>query len=99
MIQNFRYFSINFKIWVFTFLFITSFFSLNTAIARDSDTTKVSFFTGAATITSKGLSTFPNLTLGKPAAILDLSVGGEKFRFEPTIRFALEGMKPWTFIF
>jgi hypothetical protein len=26
-------------------------------------------------------------------------VGGEKFRFEPTIRFALEGMKPWTFIF
>ena len=59
---------------------------------------KVKFFTGSATVTTKGLSTFPNLTLGKPAAIFDLSMGTKKFRFEPIFRFALEG-KPWGFIF
>ena len=86
------------KTWLNKFLlFIGIFCSINT-FAQNSDTTTVRFFTGAATLTTKGLSTFPNLTLGKPAAILDLSVGGEKFRFEPTMRFALEG-KPWSFIF
>ena len=58
---------------------------------------KVQFFTGSATVTTKGLSTFPNLSLGKPAAIFDLSMGLKKFRFEPIFRFALEG-KPWSFI-
>ena len=66
--------------------------------AQKPDTLKTSYFTGAFTLTTKGLSTFPNLTLGKPAAIFDFSAGGEKFRFEPTLRFALDG-KPWTFIF
>ncbi len=75
------------------FMFCTS-----TAFSQNSDTATVRFFTGAVTLSSKGLSTFPNLTLGKPAAIFDFSVGGEKFRFEPTLRFALKG-KPWTFIF
>lgn len=54
--------------------------------------------TGSVTVTSKGLSTFPNLTLGKPAAIFDFSVGGDQFRFDPTLRFGLDG-KPWSFIF
>lgn len=48
-------------------------------------------------ITTKGISTIPNLTLGKPAAIFDMSVG-KRFSFEPQFRFALEG-KPWTFLF
>jgi len=66
---------------------------------QKSDTLKsIGNFSGAVTVTTKGLSTFPNLTLGKPAAILDLSMGGAKFRFEPVFRFALEG-KPWSFIF
>ncbi|OFX62144.1 MAG: hypothetical protein A2066_02810 [Bacteroidetes bacterium GWB2_41_8] len=68
------------------------------AFAQNNDTTTVRFFTGATTLTTKGLSTFPNLTLGKPAAIFDFSIGGEKLRFEPTLRFGLDG-KPWTFIF
>lgn len=54
--------------------------------------------TGSATVTTKGLSTFPNLTLGKPAVIFDFSVGGDQFRFDPTLRFGLDG-KPWSFIF
>lgn len=67
--------------------------------AQNPDSLKTSrAFNGAITLTTKGLSTFPNLTLGKPAAVFDFSAGGEKFRFEPTLRFALEG-KPWTFIF
>jgi hypothetical protein len=33
-----------------------------------------SHFGGAVTVTNKGISTIPNLTLGKPAAIFDLSV-------------------------
>jgi len=69
-------------------------------IAQDSnnDITTVRFFTGAATIITKGLSTFPNLTLGKPAVLFDFSMVGEKIRFEPTMYFALEELKPWSFI-
>jgi hypothetical protein len=66
--------------------------------AQNSDTTNLKFFRGTATLTTKGLSTFPNLTLGKPAALFDFSMGGKKFRFDPTLRFGLDG-KPWTFIF
>lgn len=50
------------------------------------------------TVTNKGISTIPNLTLGKPAAIFDLSIGRKKLSFEPQLRFALEG-KPWSFLF
>ena len=68
-------------------------------VAQNSDSLRITKgFSGAITLTTKGLSTFPNLTLGKPAAIFDFSLGGEKLRFEPTLRFALEG-KPWSFIF
>lgn len=55
-------------------------------------------FGGAVTVTTKGISTIPNLTLGKPAAIFDLSMGRRKIFFEPQFRFALEG-KPWSFLF
>lgn len=80
-------------------VFIICVCSVESVLAEDTDhQVKVKFFTGAATLTTKGLSTFPNLTLGKPAAIFDLSLGGKKFRFEPIFRFALEG-KPWSFIF
>lgn len=66
--------------------------------AQDNEKSESRFFRGTATVTTKGLSTFPNLTLGKPAAIFDLSLGGEKFRLDPTLRFGLDG-KPWTFFF
>lgn len=68
------------------------------AQTTDSLKQETGIFTGSVTLTTKGLSTFPNLTLGKPAAILDLSMGGKKFRFEPIFRFGLDG-KPWGFIF
>jgi hypothetical protein len=66
--------------------------------SQESDSAKrVSHFGGTVTITNKGISTIPNLTLGKPAALFTMSVG-RKISFEPEFRFALEG-KPWSFIF
>jgi hypothetical protein len=67
--------------------------------AQESDNTvsKVNRFGGAVTIQSKGISTIPNLTLGKPAIVFDMAVG-RKLTFEPQFRFALEG-KPWAMVF
>lgn len=53
---------------------------------------------GSALLTQNGVSVIPTFTLGKPAAIFDLSVGNEKWAFEPQLRFSLEG-KPWSFLF
>jgi hypothetical protein len=85
------------------FRFIIFIIALNfagNAWAQSTDSLKkeTGIFTGVVTVSTKGLSTFPNLTLGKPAAILDLSMGGKKLRFEPVMRFSLKG-KPWSFIF
>lgn len=64
---------------------------------EDSSTAKVYNFTAAVTIQSKGISTIPNLTLGKPAIVFDLKLG-RKLTFEPQFRFALDG-KPWAMVF
>lgn len=53
---------------------------------------------GAVTITNKGISLIPALTLGKPAGIVDVAITGGALSFEPQLRFGLDG-KPWTFIF
>lgn len=61
-------------------------------------TAKIYHISAAANVTNNGVSLLPTFTLGKPAAIFDLSVGNEKIAFEPQFRFSLEG-KPWSFIF
>ena len=53
---------------------------------------------GAVTVTNKGISLIPALTLGKPAAIFDVAITSGAFGFEPQFRFGLDG-KPWSFIF
>ncbi len=53
---------------------------------------------GAVTITNKGISTIPSFTLGKPAAILDVSIANGGLRFEPQFKVGLDG-KPWAFLF
>lgn len=68
-----------------------------TAQETDGTEAKTSSFGGAVTIQTKGISTIPNLTLGKPAAIFDMKVG-RKLTFEPQFRFSLEG-KPWAMVF
>lgn len=64
---------------------------------NESSTAKINRFGGAVTISSKGISTIPNLTLGKPAMVFDMSVG-RRLTFEPQFRFSLEG-KPWAIVF
>jgi hypothetical protein len=70
-----------------------------TVFAQEKDNTieKVNRFGGAITVQSKGISTIPNLTLGKPAIVFDMIVG-RRLTFEPQFRFALEG-KPWAMVF
>ncbi|MFN8210102.1 MAG: hypothetical protein U0T33_03955 [Bacteroidales bacterium] len=68
------------------------------AFSQSADSLKAPFHLGTVvTVTNNGISFIPSFTLGKPAAIFDLSVG-RKLTFEPQLRFSLEG-KPWSFIF
>lgn len=52
---------------------------------------------GTISVMNDGISTVPSLALGKPVMIYNLSVG-KRFRFEPELRFSMEG-KPWSFLF
>ncbi len=85
--------------------------SLNTAktdsIIPKADTTKPQtinspkknfYVKASATLTNKGISYIPNLSLGKPAVLFDLSMGNKKLSFEPQLRFSLNG-EPWAFLF
>lgn len=75
-------------------------FTFFTSQAQDSTTKKKEDFKmgGTISVTNNGISLLPTFTLGKPAAIFDLSLAGKRFSFEPQFRFALEG-KPWSMIF
>ena len=55
-------------------------------------------FSTGASVTNNGVSLIPSFSLGKPAAIFDLSLGKKRLSFEPQFRFALSG-KPWSFLF
>lgn len=80
-------------IWVAVWLFI----SLE-SFPQKADTLKFpNHFGGSVTLTSNGISTIPNFILGKPAAILYMSVG-RRISFEPEFRISLDA-KPWMFIF
>ena len=76
-------------------------FCLLTLMAHSQEAESTKFnrhIGGGVTLTNNGISLLPTFSLGKPAAIFDLSVGGEKLSFDPQFRFALDG-KPWAFIF
>jgi hypothetical protein len=79
--------------------FILLFLSGHFLNAQETDSAKYDrHIAGGVTVTTNGISVIPTFTLGKPAALFDLSVGGKKLSFEPQFRFALDG-KPWAFIF
>ena len=68
--------------------------------AQDDDTPeRVYHFNGNVSVTNNGFSFIPLFSLGKPAAIVTLSAGGDRFSFDPQFRFDLDGLKPWTLIF
>ena len=62
----------------------------------DQEEARINNFTAAAMFQTKGISTIPNLTLGKPAFTFDLMVG-RKLSFEPQFRFSATG-KPWALV-
>lgn len=64
---------------------------------NDSSNTGKNSYGGVVTIQTKGISTIPNLTLGKPAVIFDMKIG-RKLTFEPQFRFSLKG-EPWAIVF
>lgn len=79
---------------VFVFLLLTHF-----SFSQKVDSTKsISHFSGSVSVTNNGISLIPTFSLGKPATIVNLSMGKGKLSFEPELRFALEG-KPWSFLF
>lgn len=81
------------------FLFFMLLMLSHVAFSQKVDSLKNTlFFSGAVSVTNNGTSIVPSFSLGKPAVILNLSMGKNRFSFEPDIRFSLAG-KPWSFLF
>jgi len=73
--------------------------ALSTTAQEPENTQRLYHFDGSVGVTNNGFSFIPLFSLGKPAAVVNLSVGGDRFSFDPQFRFDLDGFKPWTFIF
>jgi len=82
------------------FLYMSLFVTFtHTAFSQEDLTEKTYHFNGNVSITNNGFSLIPTFSLGKPAALAELSIGGNRFSFDPQFRFDLDGLKPWSFIF
>lgn len=68
------------------------------SVAQSGTAERHNHFRGNISVTNNGLSLIPAFSLGRPAAIFELSLGGERLSFDPELRFALDG-QPWSFIF
>lgn len=88
---------------IISVLFFLAFFI--SGLAQNADTSKKNIdtiskeyhFSGTISATNNGISFIPTFSLGKPATIFNLSLGGKKLSFEPEMRFSMEG-KPWSFL-
>jgi hypothetical protein len=69
-----------------------------TSITTSTPQQTIGRFSAGASATNNGISLIPSFSLGKPAAVFDLTVGNKRLSFEPQFRFALTG-RPWSFIF
>lgn len=91
-------FQFQLKITFYKFLFLFLFCNFST-FSQTKDSTQIPrFFTGICTATNNGISLIPSFSLGRPAALFDLSIGKGRLSFDPMLRFGLNG-KPWSFIF
>lgn len=79
-----------------TFLLLVFCVLANPVFSQENSTEKLDV-AGSISVMNEGISTVPSLSLGEPAMIYNLSVG-KRFRFEPELRFSLEG-RPWSFLF
>jgi hypothetical protein len=95
-----RNFSSHFKSFLFLLLgiYILFFFSTGAYAQEASPVVPTGQFGGIITATNNGVSIIPSFTLGRPALLFDLSLSGERFSFDPMLRFGMDG-KPWSFVF
>ena len=83
----------------FFLLIFASFFVFTSLIAQEQAPAKpTGQFGGVITATNNGVSIIPSFTLGRPALLFDLSLSGDRFSFDPMLRFGMDG-KPWSFVF
>ena len=82
------------KVLVFILLLYMPQFSFS---QKPDSAKKITHFGAGVSVTHNGIAFVPAFSLGKPAAIFDLSVG-RRLSFDPQFRFSLEG-EPWAFIF
>lgn len=80
----------------FLLIIIFSVLPLN---AQDQDNSKPLFFNGNINLTNNGFSFIPLFSLGKPATTVNISLGGKRLSFDSQLRFDLDGMRPWSFLF
>jgi len=79
-------------------LFILFLYTAQFSFSQKTDSAKkINHFGAGISVTHNGIAFVPAFSLGKPAAIFDLSVG-RRLSFDPQFRFSLEG-KPWACIF
>jgi len=83
---------------IYALLVVMAAFAGTTGTAKAQTREAGTTVSGLLTVTNKGISTVPSFSLGRPAAIFDLSVRRGRFSFDPQFRFGLDG-KPWTFQF
>ena len=74
-------------------------FTVLSASAQDKDSSKTLFFAGNINLTNNGFSFIPLFSLGKPATTVNLSLGGKRLSFDSQLRFDLDGIRPWSFLF
>lgn len=94
MMNNKWFRRINRGLWLILFIAFSQF-----VFSQEESSGKVYHFNGNVSVTNNGFSFIPTFSLGKPATIADLSIGGKRFSFDPQFRFGLAGLKPWSFIF
>lgn len=98
--SNLILFPENVRIYLISFFLVFLFFNqANLSVAQEpGKADKIYHFSGIITATNNGISVIPSFSLGKPALMFELSVGGEKLSFDPQMRFSMQG-KPWSFVF
>ena len=81
-----------------TVLFVLFINSFESTFAQSVGIPKSEYhFSGTVSATNNGISLIPTFSLGKPAAIFNMSIGTKKISFEPEFRASLEG-KPWSIV-
>jgi hypothetical protein len=86
------------SVLILLMIIVSGFPGIQYVFGQDNSVSKLSHFKGNVSITQNGLSLIPAFSLGRPAAVLEMSLGGERLSFDPELRFALDG-QPWSFIF